>query len=455
MLAVAGWVGVAPAVSAAATNAWLRQPLSLAETLDLALQQAPAIQKARKDLEAVHGVVVQTRAIALPTLGSTGSYQARDPEAVDTLTVPLLNTTLQAGNDQSWSVGVRLMQSIYEGGRMRSAWRASRLLREQSLLAYQTVVADALLQVRIAYYDILLAEQEIDVRDASVLLLEEEWKDAKRRRNAGTVPEFNVIRAEVQWATAKPPLIRARNALRNAKIRLANLLAFDLAPHLEEDLPLQLSGSLEAELGALLPLNTTLAEAIQRALAQRSELAVLRQAEGLRRESLVGARAGRLPSLQTFVGYEGRSGMFSHDLDHAVDGWTAGVQLRWDWYDGGLTSGRVTEAKARLERAQIELEDAAREVELEVRTAHSNYGDAREVLESQRKVQDQAQEALRLATARYQAGSGTQLDLLAAETSLTEARTTRVVAARDVLVARARLDRAIGPEFVPVPNPQP
>jgi outer membrane protein TolC len=85
-----------------------------------------------------------------------------------------------------------------------------------------------------------------------------------------------------------------------------------------------------------------------------------------------------------------------------------------------------------------------RRIEQEVRTAYSSFIEAREVLDSQKKVVERAEESIRLADARYDAGSGTQLDVLDAQTSLTEARTTQVEAARDYLVARARLERAMG-----------
>ena len=71
------------------------------------------------------------------------------------------------------------------------------------------------------------------------------------------------------------------------------------------------------------------------------------------------------------------------------------------------------------------------------------------MLESQKKVVEQAEEALRLATARSEAGTGTQLDVLGAQTSLTEARTTQIVALHDYSVARARLERAIGQNLIP------
>ena len=106
------------------------------------------------------------------------------------------------------------------------------------------------------------------------------------------------------------------------------------------------------------------------------------------------------------------------------------------------------EAQARYDRAHEDIDAGRRRIELEVRTAYSDFVQAKEVLESQKKVQEQAEEALRLAEARMDAGTGTQLDVLGAQTSLTEARTTQVLALRDYSVARARLERAIGQNVV-------
>lgn len=421
---------------------WLTRPLSLADSLNLALQQNGEVLKARSELEATYGVVVQTRAIALPKAQITSDYQAVDENSVDTPA----GTTFQFGTDQSWTAQFRLVQSIYEGGRINSALRTAKLTKEQALLQYQSLVADTLLAVRVAYFDVLLAAQQILVREASVNLLAKELEDQQRRYEAGTVPRFNVLRAEVAVANARPALIRARNAHRIAKNNLSNLLGYNLPRELWEDIPLQLTDTLRAE-----PYQIELPAAITQALERRTELAALRKAEALRREGVVNANSGYRPSVQIFGGYGARSSSFESDLGVYRHGWVAGAQLSWDIFDGMLTKGKVSEAKALLEKSKTEVDDTSRRIELEVRTAYSDFIQAREVLESQKKVQEEAEEALRLAKARADAGTGTQLDVLDAETSLTEARTTQSVALREYAVARARLERAIGQDDVPAP----
>jgi TolC family type I secretion outer membrane protein len=422
--------------------AWITRPLALADCLDLALQQNGRLLKARSDLEAAYGVVVQTRAVAIPKIQATGSYTDMDPGAVDRF--PSLPAGFAINQPhESWNAGVQLIQSIYEGGRVTSALRSAKLTKEQALLQYQTTIADTLLAVRVAYYDVLLAAQQITVQEASVNLLTNELQDQQRRFDAGTVPRFNVLRAEVEVANARPRLISARNANRIARNNLVNLLGCNMPRDVSEDIPLQLTGTLEAE-----PYQIELPAAITQALEKRTELAALRKAEQLRREGVASAQGGYKPSVQVFAGYGWRNSQFTEDIDRGLGGWNAGAQMSWNIFDGRLTKGKVQEAEALYEKSRTDVDDTGRQVELEVRTAYSNFIEAREVLESQKKVQEEAEEALRLARARSDAGTGTQLDVLDAQTSLTEARTTQVQALHDYAVARAHLERAIGQDVI-------
>jgi len=418
-----------------ATNDFIPQPLSLADAVNLALQRNPDILRAQKDLEVARGVVIQTRAIAIPKVNSTGNFNAAQSSDVDTITAP----GITFGTDQNWAAQLKLVQSLYEGGRILSALRVARLTQERSLMDYQTTVADTVLAVRVAYYDVLLALQQITVQEASVELLTRELTDTTRRYDAGTVPRFNVLRAEVELANAQPKLIRARNDYRIAKNNLVNALGFSVPKQTFEDIPLILAGKLEAE-----PYKINLPLAIATALERRTELSALRKTQALRNEDIVNAKSGYKPSLTAFGGYDMHNSMLSQDLSNEKHGWITGVQLTWDIFDGRRTQGRVVEATARYERAGVDIQDTRRRIELEVRTAYSNFIEADEVLTSQEKVLEEAEEALRLARARSEAGTGTQLDVLSAQTALTEARTTQVQALHDYSVARARLERAVG-----------
>ena len=426
---------------------WITRPLSLADCLNIALQQNGTILKAGNDLDAQHGVVVQMRAVALPQLQATGQYKDTERSAMESFPT---GTNGTAQPNQNWNAGVQIVQSIYEGGRLVAALQAASATKKQALAQYQTAIADTLLVVRLAYYDVLLAAQQITVNEASVNLLQKELDDQQSRYNAGTVPKFNVLRAEVALANERPALIQARNNYRISKNNLSNLLGYNLPRDIWEDIPLNLTDILDAT-----PYQVDLPTAIQQALGRRTELVALRQTAELQRLGVVNARAGYKPTVQVFAGYNWYNAQFTQpvELDHDIHGWNAGAQMSWDIFDGMLTHGKVVQARALYDKSKTELDDRARQIELEVRTAYSGFIMAREVLDSQLKVQEEAEEALREASARADAGTGTQLDVLDAQTSLTQARTTKVQALHDYDAARARLERAIGEEMIQKPAP--
>ena len=171
---------------------------------------------------------------------------------------------------------MQIVQSIYEGGKLVAALRAASATKQQALAQYQTTMADTLLAVRVAYYDVLLAAQQITVHEASVNLLQKELEDQQRRYNAGTVPHFNVLRAEVAVANERPTLIQARNNYRIAKNNLSNLLGYNLPRDIWEDIPLNLTDTLDAA-----PYEVDLPDAIQQALSRRTELVALAQNGGI------------------------------------------------------------------------------------------------------------------------------------------------------------------------------
>jgi outer membrane protein len=445
-LSLAGYLAVAviaPAQDAATNlNAWNPRPLSLVNALNLALQQNPSILEARNDLEASQGIVIQTRAVAMPQLTAGGDYKDTDPSAIENIPVPGFSEP-----HQNWNADVQIVQSIYEGGKMVAAFRAAGATKRQAVAQFQTVVADALLDTRVAYYDVLLAVQQVTVHEASVNLLQKELADQQSRYKAGTVPKFNVLQADVALANERPNLIQARNDYRIAKNNLSNLLGYNLPRDIWEDIPLHLTDTLDAR-----PFDVNLPDAIQQAMSQRTELAALRETEELDSLNIVNAKSGYKPTLQLFAGYTWFNAQFTPPvtLDHDINGWNAGAQMQWDIFDGMLTRGKVIQANALYEKSQTTLADQSREIELEVRTDYSDFIDAKEILDSQQQVQAEAEEALREARARSEAGTGTQLDVLNAETALTQARTTQVQALHDYDVARARLQRAMGGDMTVV-----
>ncbi|MHA3770325.1 TolC family protein [Verrucomicrobiota bacterium sgz303538] len=266
--------------------------------------------------------------------------------------------------------------------------------------------------------------------------LEHQLADQRNRFEAGTVPRFNVLQAEVALANARPDLIRARNNYLVAELTLGRTIGVETAAQ-PGRLPFEPAGELQIR-----PQPFDLATALNVARERRSFLKVQRLQILIDAQQINVALAGYKPRLDVNGGYELRNSHLSDDLTDTVNGWFFGITGSWNIFDGFETHGRVKQARAQLEQAKVTYDDSVKQVELEVQTAFSQLQQARETVESQRKTVEQALEAVRLAQERLNAGAGTQLDLLNVQVALTRSRSTELQAFRDYEVALADLERA-------------
>jgi len=432
----------------------LRRPLSKIEALNIAIAHNGTILQAKKDVEAAMGVAIQTRAIVYPHVGEAAEYAARNDSLIEQnenrrlgialdLPQPIGRAnetlTLPKVNNQAWSSDIVVTQSIYEGGRILSAVRSARLINEQALLSYRSTVADTLLSVATAYDEVLGAAMQVNVRTDAVTFLSGYLHDTTMKFNAGTAPEFDVLRQTAELGNAEADRMRAIGDHRVAKQRLIEQLGYNLSAAVSDDLPLELTTPLLAR-----PYSKSLPAALLEARQDRTEVLALEKEERLRDEGIITARAGYKPSVQAFAGYELTSRVQSRSANDELHGGLVGVRLSWALFDGFLTKGKVNEAVARRGKAGEAKAETTRQVELQVRTAWSDLRTARAVLDAQVDNVRTAQRSLDIAQARHNEGAGTQLDVLDAQSALTQARGQYVNALRDHSVARARLLRATG-----------
>lgn len=408
--------------------------LDLKGAIGFAVENNFAIRQARERIRQQEGVVIEVSARQIPNVAATGGYQQNDKT---------LSQSFPA-SDRSWQIGLTVSQTLYAGGGVSSSIKSSKLAREAALLDLQSVINEALLQVRVAFFNVLLAREKIAVQEQNLQLLQQQLKTTTDRFEAGTVSSFEKLRAEVAVANAKVPLITARNDFRLSIEALRQTLGF--TTNTREALV-----KLPNFLGTLeyTPVSFDLQASFDAAHANRPDLLRLAKLTAAREESVVGAKSNYYPTVAAFGGWQLRKGV-TNDFGDSKDGWLIGVQSQWNIFDGRATAGRVSQARSALEQTRLTLSEAQLAAEVEVRRAYSSWQQATELADASKKVVEQADESVRLANARYNAGTGTQLDVLAAQVDLTTARTNQIQAFYTYDVAVAALRKATGQadEFV-------
>lgn len=401
------------------------RPLTLDAALAYALEHNPALLRTREQIREQEGVLVTARAARLPAVSASGSASRVDDQRLES----------RLYNDRAWTVDITAKQVLYAGGALEAQERGQRAQLEAARLAFNAAVNDTLLGVRQQFSTVLLSRELIAVQEEALNVLENELAYARSRRDAGTGSDFDLLRAEVAVANARPGLIRARNAFKIAEEKLRTTLGAASTP--AGDLAVQ--GTL-----AVPTREIALADAVAAARAHRPELLQLERLVQAAEQGLVGARSGYLPTVSVAAGYEWTRPSLVTTSANNLHGWSAGVQASWNIFDSKATAGKVTQARSRAQQSRLALEERQLAVELEVRTAHASLAEASEVMRASEQVVNQARESLRLAQTRYQAGLSTQLDVLSAQSSLTQARSNFAQAQHDYAVALASLERATG-----------
>lgn len=410
------------------------------DTLDLptairyALDNNFSIRQAKERIREQEGLIVQVKAQALPNASIDSGYSKNADELSSDR-----GGSGGAASTQNWQIALNVRQTLYAGGGIKAALNAQSALREAALLDLQATIHAALFEVRTRFYNVLLAREQIKVQESNIQLLGEQLQIARNRFQAGASSNFEVLRAEVAQANAQPALIRARNGYRTAIDQLRQSLGYANSRSENARKVPQFVGTLE-----FTPVSFDLEPSLNAARANRPELRRLARFEDARSAGVRNAQSGYYPDLSVIGGYQFRKNNFSNRFADSLDGWTIGLQSSWAIFDGRATSGRVTQARSQLRQAQLTTAESTLAIEVEVRRAVSSLQEAAELAAAATKVVAQAEEALRLADARYGAGTVTQLDVLESRNAVTESRLNQIQANYDYNVAVAAMRRAIG-----------
>jgi outer membrane protein TolC len=265
-----------------------------------------------------------------------------------------------------------------------------------------------------AYYDLQEADEQLKINEAAVKNSERSLRDARLQEQAGLGTKFDVIRAEVQKATAEQDVVRIISQQKNARKRLAQIL------NVTEDVE-YISSEEVAPRGTW---DINLENSIVLAFGNRPELKQSAIRRTIGEEQAKVAAAGDQPSIDLVASYGIRK-----DFEQSAgfsDNYTVGAQVRWNFLDGGAASSAASQARTAQTVADTQYINNRDQIRLQVEQAYNTLDSDRLNIVTSTGGLKQAEESLRLARLRFAAGVGTQTDVISAETELTRARSNRL-----------------------------
>jgi outer membrane protein len=409
-------------------------PLSLEEAEDLVLRRNERVLIAREEIERTEGAVREARARALPTFDVNYRYVRNVQRPVIFFNQNGEINQISIGSNNDNTVALAVEQTLFSRS-VTAAGRAAQLAQRVSRFALEEVGEALTLEVRGAYYTVLLNRALIDVQEQALEQAAARLRQVEQFFEVGTAAEFDRLTAQVEVDNIRPLLLEAQNDYALALSELKRLVGIPL------DEPVVLTDSLGYE-----PVEMTLEEAWQTAAVQRDDLRRQQASVQLSQQAVAVERAESFPELSFFFDLARRAS--SDDFVPVTSDFTqsasAAVEISVPIFDGRETEGRVRQARANLTQEELRLRALEADVALDVQQSLHNVQTAAERIEAARATLQRATRALEIAQTRFRNGLSTQLELNDAELALTQARTTLARALFDHNLARAELLRSVG-----------
>lgn len=399
--------------------------LNEVKTVDLALKNNRTAKQSMWAYEAAKSTVSATAASKNPSVGY--SYSAtRARGATDASSVTERGTN-----------GFSLSVPVYTPS-VDAAIDGARYDREGAGASYEEALQTAKLTAISDYYTLIMYRNLVDVAQQSVRDYDGHVTNVQAQYNVGLVASSDVLAARTNLADAQTTLITRQNSADVAETDLNIVIGYPVSTSIE---------TADKEM-RYLPYNVTLEQAKAYALLHRATLVKSAMDVKSAEESVKQAKAGYLPTVSLTAGKN-----YASDDNYrgtSNNGWSVGANASLDIWDGGSTRNTIKVREAQLESAKEANLAAVDGVLYDVQSAYLNLRAAEQTISSAKVAVEEGQESFRIASLRYRAGVGSNLDVLDAETSLTTARNNYVQALYNYNIYVATLEQAVG---VPLETP--
>lgn len=426
--------------------------LSLDEAIEIALSDNPTIKVANLEIERYDYVRKQAVATLYPQVDASAQYSLalRRQEMTEGFSFGGKNTFNVAG-----TVSLPLF--------VPSVYRQIKMTRTQMEGAVESARAsriDLVAAVRSAYYNVLLAEQSLEVLNEAVSTTQRVVDNTEDLFKNGLVAEYDLITAQVQLSNLKPQVLQAKSAIDITKLQLKMYLS------IPENVEVEVKGTLDdfrervllgEDYSMDISENTTLRTLdIQRELLEHQEKLI---------------QTTRMPTIAAFgqISYIGQervdlSGLMGGAMGGAAQPanqskfwWqypiNVGAQISIPIFAGLKKSNQLREVRNQMRQLELQRQYAEDGVRLQVEQSINTLLTARETMLSNELTVEQAEKAYNISLTRYNAGAGTILELNSSQLALTQAQLSYSQSIYDYLSAYAQYEKALGVEtYIDTPS---
>jgi outer membrane protein TolC len=401
-------------------------PISLAQALELARRNNQDLQIAILELERSRSALREAQAALFPT-ANINSNVTNSGDG-------FINNSSQSSST-SFNGTAQLNYDLYTSGSRQAAIRQAQEQLRIDELDVESQSKEIDLNVTTQYYNLQQADEQVRISQSAVTNAQASLRDAQAREQAGVGTRFEVLQAQVNLANSQQELTDAISQQQVARRQLGTLLSLPQSQDITAADPVQLAGLWQQTL------EQTIIAAFQNRPELPQQLAQRNIYEQQRRQAL-----SQLGPQVSLVGNYNLLDRFD-DRSSVTDGYSVGVQASLNLFDGGAARARAAQARANIAIAETEFANQRDLIRFNVEQYYVQLQSNLNNVQTSTIALEQAREALNIARIRFQAGVGTQTEVISAENDLTITEGNRVNAILNYNRAFANLQRSVTSRF--------
>lgn len=412
------------------------QEITLDQAIELARRNNRDLEAARLTLERTQFALQEVNASQFPTAGVVLDFSRNDSASarisnaanIDPTLSPLLNRNTVS---TSFNGALQLSYDLYTSGIRPATIRAAENQVRFQQLEVERISEAIRLSVTRAYYNLQEADAQTQISEAAVANAAQILRDTQLQEQAGLGTRFDVLQTQVSLANASQDLTRARSQQRISRRQIVQLLS------LAQDVDVSAVRTI-TEAGTW---ELSLEQTILLALKNRAEL----EQQLLQRDISEQRRRIALGSVRPQASLTATYNILGILNDGAgpSQGLALGARLQWNFFDGGAARARARQETTNIAIAETTFANQRDQIRFDVEEAFSTLNANRENIQTASFALQAAEESLRLARLRFNAGVGTNTDVINQLTELTRAQVNRLRAVLDYNRALADLQRAV------------
>jgi outer membrane protein TolC len=420
------------------------QAITLQQAIELAVRNNPSLQQTRLELEQSRFALREARAANSPTLNANTGLEGRATESVQADTNAQGFPTGGSSRNTTTSLNLQALNlqadyNIFTSGRRSSSIRAAEGTVRFRELAVEVDTKQLVLDVSTSYYDLQEADQQVAIFQAALDEALQSLRDAQALERAGVGTRFDVLQAEVDAANARQDLTQQLSQQEVARRTLAQRLSLAQGTDITAADAVAVAGEW----------NLSLEQSVVEAFKNRAELEqqlVQRDIGEQRRRNALGQLGPQIGASATYglSNLLTSSGSVTDDSEGKfLNSATIALNASFLLFDGGAARAQARQQESNIAIAESQFVTARDQIRFQVEQAYSTLQSSSENIQTTTLAVQSAEEALRLARLRFQAGVGTQTDVIQQQTALTRSRVNNLQAILDYNRSLATLQRSV------------